>query len=100
MAKIGRIDPFDYTVESWDNYQERLEQYFFCNDIHNDKKVAVVVTLIGGNTYALLRDLTAPAKPAEMQSDDLVKVLREHLCPKPLTIAERFRFHKTDQREG
>lgn len=36
----------------------------------------------------------------EMLFDDLIKVLLEHLCPKVLTIAERFRFCKRGQRKG
>lgn len=99
-GKIGRMDPFDNSVETWDSYQERLEQYFICNDVRNEKKVPVLLTLVGGNTYSLLRGLTAPRKPSEESYDDLVRVLQGHLCPKPLVIAERFRFHKREQREG
>ena len=29
-----------------------------------------------------------------------MKLLKDHLSPKPLIIAERFRFHKRNQREG
>jgi hypothetical protein len=32
--------------------------------------------------------------------EDLQKILQEHLSPKPLVIAERFRFHKRSQLEG
>ena len=30
---IGRIEPFEDTVETWTSYTERLEQYFEVNDI-------------------------------------------------------------------
>lgn len=99
-GKIGRMDYYDSTVETWDSYSERLEQYFICNDVKDEKKVPVLLTLIGGNTYSLLRGLTAPNKPSEETFANLVKVLKDHLCPKPLLIAERFRFHKRDQKEG
>ena len=36
--KIGRMEPFYGTVEPWDSYQERLEQYFVCNDVKNEKR--------------------------------------------------------------
>ncbi|KAK3100621.1 hypothetical protein FSP39_022706 [Pinctada imbricata] len=99
-GRIGRIEPFDNTSETWDAYEERLEQYFICNEVPNPKKVSVLVTLIGGSTYQLLRNLTAPRKPSEETYDDLVRKLREHLCRKPLVIAERFRFHKREQGGG
>ena len=75
---IGRIDPFDKTIESWGNYVERLEQYFEANEVENTKKVSSLLTLIGGKTYSLLIDLT----------------FNKHLLPKPLIIAERYRFYK------
>ncbi|XP_062620772.1 uncharacterized protein K02A2.6-like [Saccostrea cucullata] len=99
-GKIGRLEPFDSAVESWDSYHERLEQYFICNEVKSEKKVPVLLTLIGGNTYSLLRGLTRPKKPSEVSYGDLVATLRKHLCPKPLVIAERFRFHKREQAEG
>jgi hypothetical protein len=42
-----------------------LEQYFEVNDIAEDKKVPALLTLLGGKTYTLLRNLTAPNKPKE-----------------------------------
>ena len=97
---IGKIEPFDEGQESWTNYQERLEEYFTVNDIADDKKVSALLTLLGGKTYSLLRNLTSPDKPSTKGYADLVKLLKDHLSPKPLVIAERFRFHKRNQREG
>jgi hypothetical protein len=57
---IGRIEPFEDTVETWTSYTERLEQYFEVKDIAEDKKVPALLTLLGGKTYTLLRNLTAP----------------------------------------
>jgi hypothetical protein len=42
---IGRIEPFEDTVETWKSYTERLEQYFEVNDIAEDKKVPALLTL-------------------------------------------------------
>ena len=38
-------------------------------------------------------------KPAEQSYNDLVAALKSHLNPKPIVIAERFKFHKRNQRE-
>ncbi|KAL5018941.1 hypothetical protein ScPMuIL_004663 [Solemya velum] len=96
--KIGHIDQFDSSVEPWDSYVERLEQFFICNDVRDEKKVPVLLTVIGGSTYSLLRGLTAPKKPHEETYANIVQKLKTHLCPKPLVIAERFRFHKREQK--
>ena len=98
-ALIGRIDPFDRSEEDWHTYVERLDQYFEANNI-KDKKVPAFISLIGPKTYGLLKNLLAPEKPSTKSYKELVDILGKHLAPKPLVIAERFRFHKRDQREG
>ena len=98
-ALIGRIDPFDRSEEDWHTYVERLDQYLEANNI-NDKKVPAFISLIGPKTYGLLKSLLAPEKPSTKSYKDLIEILGKHLDPKPLVIAERFRFHKRDQREG
>ncbi|XP_069139325.1 uncharacterized protein [Argopecten irradians] len=65
-----------------------------------EKQVPALLSLIGGRTYGLLRDLTAPDLPATKTYPVLKKILQEHYSPQPLVIAERFRFQKRDQREG
>ena len=50
--------------------------------------------------YTLLKNLISPAKATDKGINDLLKALRDHLSPKPSVIAERFRFHKRDQRPG
>ncbi|CAL9694783.1 unnamed protein product [Knipowitschia caucasica] len=100
MARVGSIDPFDSTTDDWVEYTERVSQYFVANDIAAEKHVAVLLSAMGGRSYGLLRSLTAPDKPSDKTFDELVKVMKEHLSPKPLLIAERFRFHKRNQHEG
>ena len=56
--------------------------------------------VIGGKAYTLLRNLLAPAKPAEKSFDILVKVMKDHLKPKLLVMAESFKFHHRSQHEG
>ena len=55
---IGKIEPYDEGQETWTSYQERLEEYFEVNDIADNKKVSALLTLLGGKTYSLLRNLT------------------------------------------
>lgn len=91
------MDSFDNAVEEWTTYVERLDQYCVANDIPEGKKVAVLLSVMGAKTYNLLRSLLAPTKPADKAYKDIVAVLQTHLNPKPLVIAERFRFHKRNQ---
>ena len=96
---LGR-ESFDDTKENWETYVERVEQFFLANDVDDDHKVPTLLSLIGRKTYTLLRDLLAPEKPATKSFQQIVTTLKEHLSPKPLEIAERFRFYKRNQHEG
>ncbi len=77
-------------------YCERIKQYLKVNYIDDDKGVSVLLSAIGGKAYELLKSLTAPTKPADLSLDNIVKVMQEHLAPKLLLIAERFRFDKLE----
>ena len=98
MARhVGKIDTFNESVEDWPTYVERVELYFIANDIPDEKKSPVLLSLMGSKTYNLLRNLTAPDKPVTKSFSEIVKTLKDHLSPEPLLIAERFRFHKRFQ---
>ncbi|XP_030608895.1 uncharacterized protein K02A2.6-like [Archocentrus centrarchus] len=101
MAGIyGHMDIFDESGEQWATYIERFEHYVVANDIHEAKKVSVLFSVMGPKTYGLLRSLVAPVAPGTMTYKQAVTVLKDHFTPKPLVIAERFRFHKRNQGEG
>ncbi|XP_013404718.1 uncharacterized protein K02A2.6 [Lingula anatina] len=100
MARIGRLNEFDDSKENVECYIERLEQYFLVNDIENDKKAAVLLTVIGSTAYAKLKSLTSPELPSTLSYDQLKGHLQNYYAPKPLVIAERFKFMKRNQLEG
>ena len=81
-------------------YLEHVELFFAANGIKDEKKVAVFLSVIGPKNYALLRDLLAPDKPQQKSLAVLFETLRKHFEPKPVIIAERFRFHRRDQASG
>lgn len=99
-AVIGNIGPFDDNVEQWSSYSERFDYFVQANGIANQKIVPTFLAVMGPKTFNLLRDLLQPTKPGEKTYPEIVKVLSDHFSPKPLLIAERFRFHKRDQEEG
>ena len=50
--------------------------------------------------YALLRNIVSPRRPRELSFVEIVDNLVKHLDPKPIVIAERFKFHKAEQQES
>ena len=100
MAFVGNIGEFDATKEDFDSYCDRLNQYLTANDIAAEKHVAVFLTVIGAKCFGLLRNLLAPEKLSSKSFQELVQTLKQHLQPKPLIIAERFKFNKRNQLSG
>ena len=101
MATIlGSIEQFNPKQDDWLEYVERLEQYFLANDISEKKQTAVFLTIIGPETYSLLRNLITPEKPATKPIKELIKLLNEHLNPTPIVIVKRYKFYQRKQSEG
>ncbi|KAJ8032952.1 hypothetical protein HOLleu_23051 [Holothuria leucospilota] len=99
-ATIGQIGEYIEGKENVECYLERLDHFFTANNIGNDRAVSVFLTVISPTAYAVLKSLSSPAKPSDKNIDTLAQLLKDHYSPKPLTIAERFKFHKRDQKEG
>ena len=98
--QIGKLSEFVEGKENFVNYVERLDQYFEANDIEDEKKMAVFLSVIGPGAYGILRNLVQPGLPKDKTYNELVKALTDHYMPKPLIISERFKFHKRNQKEG
>ena len=62
MAKHGKIGQFNPSIESWESYAERLTYYFTANDIEDDKKHSIFLTVCGAPTFQLLQSLVQPEK--------------------------------------
>ncbi len=97
---VGQIGPYDETVEQWSSYTELFDYFVKANGIKDEVLVPTFLSVIGSKTYNLLRSLVQPNKPGDCLLKDIVALLQEHYAPKPLIIAERFRFHKRNQVEG
>ena len=99
-STFGHVEEFNPDAESIAAYTERIDLYFVANDVPEDKQVPVFLSMVGGKSYELLRNLCAPAKPQEKTYQQLKELLKGHFEPKPLVIAERYHFHRRDQAEG
>ena len=58
------------------------------------------MTVLGAKAYSLLRTIIAPEKPAEKTYQQLLDAMKSYVDPKPIVIAEHFRFHHRNQNEG
>ena len=62
---LGQLSEFQQDSETISAYLERVQIFFNANGIEEDKqKVPIFLNAVGAQTYALLRDLLSPAKPA------------------------------------
>ena len=53
MATFGKIEEFSIG-DNWEDYCDRLEQYFTANNITDaDKKRAILLPVCGARTYTL-----------------------------------------------
>ena len=97
MATLGNIEQFNPDLGTMTAYLERVDLFFVANNVPDDRKAAVLLSVIGGTIYGRLRDLLSPDKPSDKSYEQLKTTLIEHYEQKPITIAERFHFHKRHQ---
>ena len=82
-------------------YAQRFEHFLLANNVKEDEqKRHLLLAMIGGRTFKLLANLVAPQKPDEVAYEAIHKQLQEHYKPKPIKIAERFRFYKRNQQSS
>ena len=99
MATYGKVDEYQ-PGEDWDAYIERLEQYFAANDITDATKMKnILLCACGPATYAMMKRLCAPEKPSAKTFAELKKLVKDHVNPKPLVIAERYKFYQRSQEQ-
>jgi len=79
---------------------KKLESFFLTNEVKDEKKIAILLTVLDTKAYTLLQNVIAPAKPAKKSYQHLVYVMKLYVDPKPIAIADRFQFHRCNQKEG
>ena len=78
-----------------------MKQYFISNDVTDEKKqTAIFLTVIGNETYSLLRNLLAPESPVGKTVKTLSETLIYHLKLQPIIIAEPYKFYFRNQSEN
>ena len=94
---FGRLKAFDPETENISTYLEGIKLYFEANNIVDEKKVPVLLTVIGPRNYGITRSLVAPTRPKDKTYVQLETALKAHFQPKPLVIAEHSRFYQRNQ---
>ena len=100
MALVGQVGEYVDGKEDIASYIERVELYFAANYVEEDHEVATFLALIGADAYGVLRNLLAPDRPKDKSFVELKELLVAHYSPKPILIAERFKFHRRSQLES
>ena len=65
-----------------------------------DIQRAVLFSVCGAATYKLIKNLMAPAKPAEVEHKNIVKLLTEHYQPKPSRVVQHYLFNSCVRKPG
>jgi hypothetical protein len=100
MASYGNIEAYCVT-DDWMEYVERLEQYFCANGIDEEaKKRAILLSVCGKSTYSLIRSLLSPVKPDTKTFKQLSDLVAAHVCPKPSSIIQRYKFNTRVRQQG
>ena len=87
-------------TESVTAYLEKMDIFLQANEFPEEKRVSIFLSLIGGQTYGLPRNLCSPAKAQSKTYKELTDLLIRHFDPELLIIAECFHFHKSNQAPG
>ena len=99
-VSFGNMDSFNPENETISAYLERFDLFIQANGVAEEKKVPVFLSVIGGKTYSLLRNLLSPALPKEKDFAALATELKNHFEPKKVVIVERFNFYRRNQQVG
>ena len=95
--QIGSIGPYNEKEEEFEAYICRMKHYFNANDVKIEKRVSVLLTLIGPKGFALANNLLSPKSLDACKFEDIVEALTTHYKPKKILIYERYKFQTRNQ---
>ncbi|XP_069365633.1 uncharacterized protein [Maniola hyperantus] len=100
MVSPRKLGEFDVVSGNWASYCERMEMYFIVGEVKETLRVPTMISMVGDRAYELMVNLCSPDRPGNKTFAELVKIVGEHLQPKPSILAERFRFRQYRQQES
>ena len=90
MTSYSCIKEFHPKEESIESYLERVELFFTANEVADGKKAVVFLSVIGSKTFAILRNVVAPAKPSDKEFGAPCAELKKHFQPSKIVVAADF----------
>ncbi|CAG4992790.1 unnamed protein product [Colias eurytheme] len=94
------IKEFNSTTCKWNTYVSQLEAWFDIHNLNAASRTKYLIAVVGAETLDLIIDLCYPKKPEDLNFDEIVKKVRNHLIPKKCEIAERMSFRACKQEAG
>ncbi len=95
---VGSVTPFESKSQSLEEYCEVLNHFFVANDVETtEKKLAILLSCVGAQTYTLMRNLLSPDKPGVKSFEELVSLLKKHFNPIPSEIVQRWKFNSRNR---
>lgn len=91
------IKEFDESVEDFASYVERFEMWASANEVADYRRACTFLASVGPAAYQILKNLCSPDLPKDKNYEEIKDILSMHYTPKPIVIAERFRFHRRNQ---
>jgi ribosomal protein L37AE/L43A len=96
-AFCGSIPQYELDT-NWVTYMQQVDLFFLANNVTSEpQKMAMLLSCIGRQAYDRLSDLCTPVLPQTKSYEEIRTLMGDHQHPKPLLIAERFRFGKRVQ---
>ena len=80
---------------NWNVHFQRLEQFFNANSVNNDaRKISILISSIGEETYQKLQDLCDPVLPSHFKTHVELRELIEKHCASGVSVfKERKQFY-------
>lgn len=87
-------------MDNWDCYCEHFELYTSANEIASaEKKRTFFLSICGPATYELIWSLVMPSKPTDKTLQELFKLVKDNVMPRPSTIVQCFHCNARIQSE-
>ncbi|XP_058983670.1 uncharacterized protein K02A2.6-like [Musca domestica] len=99
---VPNFDHFDPAKEMYTNYIERFNNYIAMKGVSANKEYCTKLLLnsIGAKYFNMVTALAAPRAAADLQYDELLTILQNHLAPKKNVLVAQHKFLSKYQMQG